>query len=549
MKNTIAIAALSVILAACGGGGGGDTPSAPSAPSVPAISGDVTASRAMYFGGAATARTERALAVGDASPCSAPYASLFAGKSRNVDTDGNGRPDINLTDSANVVAFSVDIENNGQAGLNIDSDGDGTLDRLVDANCDGGPDYSIVSADVVSVIGAQVQFKSVGTGEITQAASGSNGRFSATLRTGVYDIETRSRGADGATIWGFAKGRSIEAGGSVGAVPLHRHPVLRELWIDGAQVAGDMASTSYAATAARTVAAGDVVEVRAVADDPNGRPLAASAQGRTFDGLTLRHTVTADEASRATLQLVFDINNNDAFTGHDASRDIVVSVTFPVAGGGALPELAGITVNGVAHANPAPTAAMLVAAAPVADGAPISIAAQASAQVYLSWYDTTVRDPLGTLERQQVSASSATLPGTVTAGVYDVVVNVGLEGGPASTVTAPVQTADRPAAVTGLLVNGDAPAGRVFRVGDTLLLAAQASDPLGRAIEYRFQVLGAATADTGWQPSSELTYTLTAADVTSSFRVRVFVRNDDGRTINASTAFDAVGTFGLTTSE
>ncbi len=62
----------------------------------------------------------------------------------NIDTDGDGKPDINIdTDNDGEPDINIDTDNDGKPDINIDTDKDGKPDINIDTNGDGKPDINI----------------------------------------------------------------------------------------------------------------------------------------------------------------------------------------------------------------------------------------------------------------------------------------------------------------------------------------------------------------------------------------------------------------------
>ena len=62
----------------------------------------------------------------------------------NIDTDGDGKPDINIdTDKDGKPDINIDTNKDGKPDINIDTDGDGKPDINIDTNKDGKPDINI----------------------------------------------------------------------------------------------------------------------------------------------------------------------------------------------------------------------------------------------------------------------------------------------------------------------------------------------------------------------------------------------------------------------
>ena len=62
----------------------------------------------------------------------------------NIDTDGDGKPDLNVdTDGDGEADINIDTDNDGKPDINIDTDGDGKPDINIDTDGDGKPDINV----------------------------------------------------------------------------------------------------------------------------------------------------------------------------------------------------------------------------------------------------------------------------------------------------------------------------------------------------------------------------------------------------------------------
>ena len=69
-------------------------------------------------------------------------------KTVDIDTDGDGKADINLdTDGDGVADVNLDRDGDNLPDLNVDTDGDGVADENVDTDGDGLPNYEVVEGD------------------------------------------------------------------------------------------------------------------------------------------------------------------------------------------------------------------------------------------------------------------------------------------------------------------------------------------------------------------------------------------------------------------
>jgi hypothetical protein len=89
----------------------------------------------------------------------------------------------------------------------------------------------------------------------------------------------------------------------------------------------------------------------------------------------------------------------------------------------------------------------------------------------------------------------------------------------------------------------------VLQPGETVTVVAAATDPRGLPLQYAFQIFrscsgGGFVGD--WSSSSNVSYTLTSADVTTCTRMFVYVRNNDAREYEGIGRGDAQTSAGLT---
>lgn len=73
---------------------------------------------------------------------------VFASNPTNIDTDGDGEPDVNVdTDGDDEPDVNVDTDDDGTPDINVDTDDDGEPDVNKDTDGDGKPDVNIVDTD------------------------------------------------------------------------------------------------------------------------------------------------------------------------------------------------------------------------------------------------------------------------------------------------------------------------------------------------------------------------------------------------------------------
>lgn len=73
---------------------------------------------------------------------------VFASNPTNIDTDGDGEPDVNVdTDGDDEPDVNVDTDDDGTPDINVDTDDDGKPDVNKDTDGDGKPDVNIVDTD------------------------------------------------------------------------------------------------------------------------------------------------------------------------------------------------------------------------------------------------------------------------------------------------------------------------------------------------------------------------------------------------------------------
>ncbi len=269
--------------------------------------------------------------------------------------------------------------------------------------------------------------------------------------------------------------------------------------------------------------------------------MAASA-----DGYTLTYTVGPDDRSyrNGAIDFLVTAVNDDAFKGLDDYYDAMVRVSYQLADMQPTPNVNGFKVNGKTYGNALPAVGMHLITDAVAAGSAVTIepVIDEGTSASFSWFDG------GQLV---TSTGTAAIQASAQAGVYTIHVTAVVSNAPGSNTVSdiyvPVGTTDKPAQLGGLLVNGADPTGRVFKVGDQLTVKALGTDPLGKPIEYTFNVLGGTVTAYDWSEVDTIDYVVTQADVTAGFAIRVWVRNNDGRSV--IDGYDAATTFPITTSE
>jgi len=610
MKTKLACLVLSMALSACGGGGGGSSPVAqtpdPTPTPVPVatntvnVQGVATASSASFFKTTAKAmkvNTQATLfsvmtVVPDAWNCDSQYTTMWSALPKNVDINGDGTPDYNITDSAGVITFSIDVKGDhsiilnkgtaanlgtlvdkdqdctGVATLNLDTNNDGVPVTNIDSNGDGIADYSIIDTSAVTVANAAVVLTNKDTGEVVNTTSGSDGKFLLTgIKTGAYHMEIRGHASDGMNIWNVSNNIVISnTSNDLGTFSLNRNPVLRSVTVDGV-VSNPTNNYSMQIYPTKILAAGDTVNIQIAYEDPNTLPVVMTGYG-DFLGLldgnnaipvsnyTLNYVVNANDVIKPKIQFSAELNNNDGITGMDAYRDMFVAVTYATAANVPPPAFNSVAVNGVTYTNPNPLTAFNITTPPVPQNAPVTIVVNydnSAPNTHFSaqWIDVST----GTITQQESLTGEFIIAPSATQGVYAVAVtlagSVGSGLGIVDTITIPIDTTEKPAVITDLLVNGLPYKTNPLKVGDTVTMKAVASDPNGLPIQYSFQMLGTSSVvSNAWQSSDTLTYTINKADVTSQFGIRVWIRNNDSRTKEGGTnGDDAMMSFYMVTTE
>lgn len=534
-----------------------------------------------------TPQGTRLLAAISAAPapwdCAAKYETLFAGLPKDVDSDKDGVADTNIT-MGSVVTYNVDVKGDrsqiinigtaantasmlnkdaqclGVASLNLDRDNDGVADTDVDSDGDGKADYSVVSGSAVTIAGATVVMTNTATGEVFNAVSGSDGKFELNgLKTGSYTMVIRAKDANGKVIWNNTRNKLVTAGGDMGIFALSHHPILLSVTVDNEPLplGTNVNSISYSS---RKLKAGDMVSIKIVAEDPNGAPItmhpfyhaSANAAPLTVVGHEISYTVTEADLALNELQIGADLNNDDGVFGMDAYRDLFVSVTYKMAANEAdvPPDYNGVVVNGLTYTNPLPKTMYSITTAPVEDGAPIDFTIKYDAANNAKASGSVLVMSNGMPKELRFDTPSFVIPASATEGVYTVkvwVLTLSASGkGNYNNVYIPVKTTEAPPKLAGLLVNGKPYNEQLLRVGDVITAQAQASDPHGLPLEYRFYLVGTKSQlkDDAWTSNNTLSYTITGQDTAAEFGIRVFIRNNDSR-INAETGADDSATFPL----
>ena len=94
--------------------------------------------------------------------------------------------------------------------------------------------------------------------------------------------------------------------------------------------------------------------------------------------------------------------------------------------------------------------------------------------------------------------------------------------------------------------------GNEYLVGDTIKIVANATDPKGLPLQYRFIIFRSCSGTQDGQDfssSNEFTYTLTVADVTSCSGIWIGAKNNDGLDYDSSTMGDIQNTVGISVVE
>lgn len=568
---------IAVILSACGGGGGSTGPAPVDPPQVSnVVKGVVSASKENYFGGSTAQSSSRAFAKSAKKlessattwDCTNQYRDKFAGLPKNVQTPSGT---LNVPNASNVVTFNVDdkgqnkpdlnvIQPNTQqlknkdvdcdavADINLDTNSDGQPDKYVDSNLDDQPDYSVSSDNSLTVINAQVTIKKQDTGETQTAVTDREGTFTFNnVNPGDYHLEVKARAADGSMVWHHSTRQLDPQQSNMGTFGLNRHPLIKTVVIDGETI-NDVLTASFTKMSARQLSVGDTINIQVALQDPNDKPVSIKAylRGQELPAVNgnIQYTVTSNDVQGSSLEFLVEGNNDDNLKGLDAYRDTLTKVVYQVAGASAPPSLAGVLVNGNLFANAHPTTGMTVQTEAMLPGASLIVEAQTSDNVNFQWFEN------GSLRQAQskvVTISSNILEGYYQAKI-DLVTYKSPTNGTYSQIVIPVQTSDKPAELNGILVNGTDPSGHVYRVGDSLSVATQTFDPLGRTMQCRFQVIGGSGYSQDWG-SCQMIYSVQKSDVNANFRIRVWVKNDDGRVQGPTDDSDAKGEYVLTMSE
>lgn len=510
LLNLAAILAVSISLAACGGGGGSagggsDLGTSTSSPSSPQATGFSVSGTAITPSSTPTAQVARAARLMSVMMAATP-----------IPAASNPQPAASST---------VTDSTNGNAAV---------------------PDADVTLTNVT-------EKKTFNT------TSDSSGHWSIDgLTRGNYTIDIHGKSKSGQNIWNTTYNQFVASSADLGDFALTSQPVLRSVTlIRAGRAPQDLPLTSSVQNGnnlPNDLVVGETVSLNIVAEDPNNLPITIQT-GEAHSGLSISHTVTAQDLVASTFSMIAALTNNDSISAiQNANADLQVTVNFvqAVSVEGAVNN---VSVNGKQYV-PDPNHQNSVTTDPVDPNQPVQIGVDAAAvpNLYVnSYWDYNTGD------QNSFTTNSYQIPLTPLKHVYALhsYVETGnqqnMQNAARAYLTVPLLIDDKPAQLSSTLtVNGlsvsNVPTDPVFHVGDVLSIVANGTDPNGRPITYRFAVLNGGTGtQTDWSTSNAYQYTLTDTDATSTFTLRVWVQNDDGR--NVQSDYDQVFDYHLKVSQ
>ncbi|MBW3138360.1 carboxypeptidase-like regulatory domain-containing protein [Ferrimonas balearica] len=587
IRHSFSMIALSLLLAGCGGGSSDEGQD-----SGLAMQGTLQADKHL-FDPAAMARISRPhnfadlLAQGEQGPadlatwhvCGDRYNREVPEARWNLDTDGDLKPDLNLTDDDGNLYYNIDLDNDGwadinlltynegihlnvdtncdakadvnidlnfdyKADLNIDVDGDMVADRLIDIDGDGQPDFSFTNTGGVLLSGVPV--KLTGKYGEFEAVTDENGRFEfERIPTGEYRLEADALAIDGSKIWTRTQITLDEFNDSIGAFRMHQDPIITQIEVDGE--AQETLTQQANAWPDHEYSIGDSVTLAIVVEDPNQRPLQAYNEpdfqspellpgnnGR----FEMTYQITEADAQSEAKGIQFFYFNDDGFMGFDGMVDGRAYFSLPMAD---YVEAEPLTIKRVMVGDEVfenvdqPSYFLVEPETPVAVDAKlwlrVEVEGPADRQSYFSYMG---------LNHDNITSDSDEIlfDGTLATPRYIYKVQYstwtdGIPNGESAEIWLKLDTDKQPATLQSLLINGADSKDLMGRVGQTLVLEPVINNPNGDEVSCKFERHGnfGPGADNGlisdWG-ACQATYTLVQADAVDMFNFSISVRNEDG---------------------
>ncbi len=585
-KPLISLSLLPLLLAGCGGGSD-DTPG-----NAVALQGHLQAD-GYLFNPQAMARVSRPrhfadlLAQGEQGEadlatwhvCGDAYNNLVAEARWNLDTDGDGQADTNLTDDLGNLYYNIDRDNDGRADLNIltgregihlnvdtscdgkadvnidlsgdrkadlniDVDGDMIADRLIDIDGDGQPDFSFTETGGVLLSGVPV--KLTGKHGEFETVTDDNGHFQFDrIPTGQYRLEADALAIDGSNIWTRTLINIEEFDGSIGAFRMHQDPVITHLEVNG--VVEPTLTQQANSWPEQPFAIGDAVTLAMMIEDPNQRPIRAQFQdtfGLPVDvegdngRFEMTYHITAANAEDKALGVVASYFNDDGFMGLDGQVDGRAYFTLKMADYVETDPLAitRVTVGDDVFENlEQPPYFLVQPEAPIAQGEQVMIRVDVEGsgdRIGQFVYQDVAMNPV-IIDSDELLFDTSLASPRYTYKIQYATWTDGINNQQSAEIWLKLATDKQPATLQSLMINGADSSELMGRVGQTLTLEPVISNPNGDEVSCKFERHGNFGPEGGdslirdWGVC-EATYTLVQADAIDTFNLLVTIRNSDG---------------------
>ncbi|MBY6186644.1 carboxypeptidase-like regulatory domain-containing protein [Marinobacter hydrocarbonoclasticus] len=587
IRHSLSLMALSLLLAGCGGSGS-DADSG----SGLQMKGTLEAEKYLFDQQALT-RISRPhhfadlLAQGEQGPadlatwhlCGDAYNGLIAPALWDQDTNGDGKPELNLTDEAGNLYYNLDLNGDGRsdlntlthiegihinvdtscdakpdvnldtngdwkADLNIDVDGDMVADRLIDIDGDGQPDFSFTETGGVLLSGVPVRL----TGKYGEfeTVTDENGHFQFDrIPTGEYQLKADALAIDGSNIWTRTTVVIDEFSDPIGAFRMHQDPVVTQLEIDG--VAQAVLTQEASIWQEQPYSVGDSVTMAIVVEDPNNRPIQAFYEPDFEapqplpgnDGrIEFTYRITPEDAQTWAKSILFFYFNDDGFMGLDGMVDGRAYFSFDIAD---YVEPNPLTITRVTVGDEVfenveqPSYFLVEPQTPIKMGEQLAIRVDVEGngdRTGQFYYQDNDLNPV-TVDGDELLFDTLEASPRYTYKIQYATWTEGSGNQQSAEVWLKLDTDKQPARLHSLMLNGVDSSQLMGRVGQTVTLSPVIDNPNGDTVYCRFERHGNFTVEPGthlisdWG-SCEVDYTLVEEDAIDMFNFLVSVRNEDG---------------------
>lgn len=515
--------------------------------------------------------------------CGDSYNGLIAPNKYNLDTDGNGTKETNLTDDKGNLYYNLDLDGDrawdlniiGEqdgialnidldcdakadlnldtnhdlvADLNIDVDGDLIADRLIDIDGDGEADFSYTESGGVSLAGVTVRIE--GQYGSFEAVTDDKGVFKFDrIPDGEYLLSADAKAIDGSHIWTRTQVLVTEQEDSLGAMRMHQDPVVTQVVVNN-ELTFTGLWNDFLESSDKQVSPGDELTVRIKVEDPNNRPvevhfsttlnnevMVESVDGHVYE---YRHTVAASDFESVNWMRIYArLDNGDGFHGLDGYIDAYADVRFNAGDWWVEPEdirILSATVGSESfkHTIDHPVMDVYVTQPLAIDGmVDIAIEVEGPSDRTAEFHYATKDEFIGeTIHGDAFTFDASKAQPRYTYQINYVTYTDFLSERDEVMINIPLDTDSTPANVEGLSINGVAASQVMARVGDTASLTPEISNIQGDIVECKFMKSGNHNVENGhmirdWGDCSAV-YQFLQEDAVSEFAINVYVRNSDG---------------------